>query len=64
VGAYATFENEQQVDLKSGEPACPPEATVPDPTLDITVNFNPLTSGSDPFGHGCIADHHSSDYRL
>jgi hypothetical protein len=34
----------------TGEPACPPEAAVPDPTLDVIVNFNTLTSGSDAFG--------------
>ena len=33
-----------------GEPACPPEAAVPDPTLDVAANFNTLTSGSDPLG--------------
>jgi hypothetical protein len=34
----------------TGEPACPPEGAVPDPTLDVTVSFSTLTSGSDLFG--------------
>lgn len=33
-----------------GEPACPPETTLPDPALDITVNFSTMTGGSDGFG--------------
>jgi PEP-CTERM motif len=33
----------------SGEPACPPEAPLPNPSSDITVNFSTLTSGEDSF---------------
>lgn len=51
---FSNFEYLPSVSLTTGcgslgEPACPPEAPLPNPASDITVNFSTLTSGADPF---------------
>jgi hypothetical protein len=51
---FSNFDPQFTAGLTTGcggisDPTCPPQAATPDPTLDITVNFSTLTSGTDAF---------------